>query len=274
MSARRPIDKSQRTQACGSSGRIGAIAPQPRLRVGADLRHVDAGCYLPRRRARRRRERECVAAAPAHSGRAESLFVRRPHALLRRCVDASSSPACRREACRRADRLPFLTDADAGARSALIEPAAEQRAPASTEPCLIASAVCSLCSASARAQGSGEEARRLPSLPLEPGPFYDTSTLLRDTPRDPRCSGPELAVPGDTPAFHAPLADAKALVKASPRPPPPPEPPRRGEPQRRLAPRRHRARWPPCRAHSGPARGPRRLGVDAPAAALRPSSTM
>ena len=102
-----------------------------------------------------------------------------------------------------------------------------------------------------RAPGSGEEtpaaeatpAAPLPSLPLElAGPFYDTATLVAVSRTTKGCAAskmlsvqwagvlsrrfPCLAA---LPAFQAPLADAKAVVKGLlTATPPPPEPPRRG----------------------------------------------
>ena len=102
-----------------------------------------------------------------------------------------------------------------------------------------------------RAPGSGEAtpaapstpAAPLPSLPLElAGPFYDTSTLVAVSRTTKGCAAskmlsvqwagvlerrfPCLAA---LPAFQAPLADAKAVVKGLlTATPPPPEPPRRG----------------------------------------------
>ena len=86
-----------------------------------------------------------------------------------------------------------------------------------------------------RAPGSGEEtpaaeatpAAPLPSLPLElAGPFYDTSTLVAVTLTTKGCAASKmLSVQwagvlarrfpclAELPAFQAPLADAKAVVK-------------------------------------------------------------
>ena len=93
--------------------------------------------------------------------------------------------------------------------------------------------------------GSSEAtpAASLPSLPLElAGPFYDTAMLVAVSRTTKGCAGskmlsvqwagvltrrfPCLAA---LPAFQAPLADAKAVVKGLlTATPPPPEPPRRG----------------------------------------------
>ena len=81
------------------------------------------------------------------------------------------------------------------------------------------------------------------SLPLElAGPFYDTATLIAVSQATQRCAASKMLAaqwaevfsqrfPCLTalPAFQAPLADAKALVKGLlTATPPPPEPPRRG----------------------------------------------
>ena len=117
-----------------------------------------------------------------------------------------------------------------------------------------------------RAQGSGEgsgeeatPAAPLPSLPLElAGPFYDTSTLVAVSRTTKGCAAskmlsvqwagvltrrfPCLAA---LPAFQAPLADAKAVVKGLlTATPPPPEPPRRGRSRGGARPSYHDLAWP------------------------------
>ena len=94
-------------------------------------------------------------------------------------------------------------------------------------------------------EGSGEAtpAAPLPSLPLElAGPFYDTATLVAVSRMTKGCAASKmLSVQwagvlarrfpclAELPAFQAPLADAKAVVKGLlTATPPPPEPPRRG----------------------------------------------
>ena len=91
--------------------------------------------------------------------------------------------------------------------------------------------------------GDATPAAPLPSLPLElAGPFYDTATLVAVTLTTKGCAASKmLAVQwagvlsrrfpclAELPAFQAPLADAKAVVKGLlTATPPPPEPPRRG----------------------------------------------
>ena len=82
-----------------------------------------------------------------------------------------------------------------------------------------------------------------PSLPLElAGPFYDTATLVAVSKTTKACAASKLLAAqwadvfsrrfpclAALPAFQAPLADAKAVVKGLlTATPPPPEPPRRG----------------------------------------------
>ena len=97
--------------------------------------------------------------------------------------------------------------------------------------------------ASSKGSSEAAAAASAPSLPLElAGPFYDTSTLVAVSKTTKACAASKLLAAqwadvfsrrfpclAALPAFQAPLADAKALVKgllvATPAPP---EPPRRG----------------------------------------------
>ena len=145
-----------------------------------------------------------------------------------------------------------LTDAGVNSRSALITlQQSSERGPLSRE--IMASLLAPVLSLLRRPRpGSAETtpaaplpspAAPLPSLPLElAGPFYDTATLVAVTLTTKGCAAskmlsvqwagvlsrrfPCLAA---LPAFQAPLADAKAVVKGLlTATPPPPEPPRRG----------------------------------------------
>ena len=97
--------------------------------------------------------------------------------------------------------------------------------------------------ASRKGSSEAAAAASAPSLPLElAGPFYDTSTLVAVSKTTKACAASKMLAaqwagvfsrrfPCLTalPAFQAPLADAKALVKGLlTATPPPPEPPRRG----------------------------------------------
>ncbi len=97
--------------------------------------------------------------------------------------------------------------------------------------------------ASRKGSSEAAAAASAPSLPLElAGPFYDTSTLVAVSKTTKACAASKMLAAqwagvfsrrypclAALPAFQAPLADAKALVKgllvATPAPP---EPPRRG----------------------------------------------
>ena len=146
-------------------------------------------------------------------------------------------------------------------RSALIEELAESSERRPLEREIMASLLAPVLSLLRRPRpGSGEAtpgngeatpAAPLPSLPLElAGPFYDTATLVAVSRTTKGCAASTmLAVQwagvlarrfpclAALPAFQAPLADAKAVVKGLlTATPPPPEPPRRGRSRGSLLP--------------------------------------
>ena len=97
--------------------------------------------------------------------------------------------------------------------------------------------------ASRKGSSEAAAAASAPSLPLElAGPFYDTSTLVAVSKTTKACAASKMLAAqwagvfserypclAALPAFQAPLADAKAVVKGLlTATPAPPEPPRRG----------------------------------------------